>query len=100
MAAILKENKIMVTAFILINVERPELKNVINEVLNTDGVTEVYSAAGEYDLVAIARVKSNQELSKIVVDRLPHEIKGITHTKTLMALDCNSKVDLEKVFFN
>lgn len=88
----------MVTAIVLINVERPKLKQVVDSVQKTDGVTEVYAVAGAYDLVAIVRVKDNTELSKIVVDKLPHNIPGITHTKTLFALKAYSDKDLGKLF--
>jgi len=88
----------MVTAFVLVNVERAALKQVVDAVLEIDGVTEVYTVAGEYDLVAVVRVKDNKALSKIVVDQMPHHIPGITHTKTLYAFEAHSAVDLEKVF--
>ncbi|MBN1865587.1 MAG: Lrp/AsnC ligand binding domain-containing protein [Victivallales bacterium] len=88
----------MVTAIVLINVERPKLKDVIDSVLGTEGVTEVYAVAGEYDLVAIVRVADNKSLSKIVVDRMPHHIPGITHAKTLFALEAYSEKDLAAIF--
>ena len=88
----------MVTAIVLINVDRPKLKDVVKMVLETDGVTEVYAVAGEYDLVAIVRVPDNKSLSKIVVDRMPHQIPGITHAKTLFALEAYSKKDLGELF--
>ena len=88
----------MVTAIVLINVERSKLKQVIDDVLNTEGVTEVYAVAGKYDLVAIVRVADNTSLSKIVVDTMPHHIPGITHTKTLFALEAYSKLNLDKLF--
>ena len=88
----------MVTAIVLVNVQRPKLKSVTENVLKIKGVTEVYTVAGEYDLAAIVRVKTNTELSDIVVDRMPHHIDGITHTKTLVALGVDSKIDLAKAF--
>ena len=88
----------MVTAFVLVNVERSTLKKVVDTILAIEGVSEVYTVAGEYDLVAVVRVKDNKELSKIVVDEMPHNIPGITHTKTLYAFEAHSSVDLEKVF--
>ena len=88
----------MVTAFVLVNVERSRLKQVVDSILAVNGVTEVYTVAGEYDLVAVVRVKDNKKLSKIVVDQMPHNIPGITHTKTLYAFEAHSSVDLEKVF--
>ena len=88
----------MVTAFVLVNVERSTLKQVVDAILEINGVSEVYTVAGEYDLVAVVRVKDNSELSKIVVDQMPHHIEGITHTKTLYAFEAHSNVDLQKVF--
>ena len=88
----------MVTAFVLVNVERSALKQVVDAVLDIKGVAEVYTVAGEYDLVAVVRVKDNAELSKIVVEQMPHHIPGITHTKTLYAFEAHSHIDLEKVF--
>lgn len=88
----------MITGIVLINVERPQLKDVIQRILKIKGVTEVYTVAGEYDLVAVIRVKDNQELSSIIADQMPHQIGGITHTKTLVALSSFSDFDLEKIF--
>jgi len=88
----------MVTAIVLVNVERAKLKSVVADVLAIDGVTEVYTVAGEYDLVAIVRVADNKSLSRIVCDVMPHQISGITHTKTLFALDAQSRLDLAALF--
>ena len=81
----------MVTAIVLINVERMKIKQVVSELMAIDGVTEVHAVAGEYDLVAIVRVSDNTKLSDIVVDKMPHDIPGIVHTKTLFALDTHRK---------
>jgi DNA-binding Lrp family transcriptional regulator len=88
----------MVTSIVLINVERAKLKDVVNELVNLEGITEVHAVAGEYDLVVIARVADNKKLSEIVVEKMPHEIPGIIHTKTLFALDTQSKFDLKSLF--
>jgi DNA-binding Lrp family transcriptional regulator len=81
----------MVTAVVLINVERPKLKCVTSAVLEIEGVTEVYAVAGEYDLVAILKVSDSSKLSEILVDKMPHHIDGITHTKTLFGLEVYTK---------
>ncbi|OGV51348.1 MAG: hypothetical protein A2017_20255 [Lentisphaerae bacterium GWF2_44_16] len=88
----------MITGIVLINVDRPQLKTVIQDVLKIKGVTEVYAVAGEYDLVAMVRVNDNNELSSIIADQMPHQIEGITHTKTLIALSAFSEIDLAEVF--
>ncbi len=88
----------MVTAIILVNVERDLIMDVVDEVLKIDGIKEVHSIAGEYDLAAIARVEDNQQLSMILADKMCHQIKGITHTKTLISLGSYYNFDVEAAF--
>ena len=88
----------MITGIVLINVERSMIGDAINGLMAIKGVTEVYTVAGEYDLVAIIRVATNSELADIIATKMTHDIRGIVHTKTLVTLDCKSKVDLDKVF--
>ena len=88
----------MVTGIVLVNVERAMLRQVIDSFMKIDGVTEVYAVAGEYDLVVIIRVKSNNELSEIVAGKMTRDIAGIIHTKTLISLEARAHVDLDKVF--
>ncbi|MCQ2378307.1 MAG: Lrp/AsnC ligand binding domain-containing protein [Victivallaceae bacterium] len=87
----------MVTGFVLVNVERTMVEKVIDGLMAIDGVSEVYSVAGEYDLVAVIRVADNTELAKIIAADMTG-IAGIVHTKTLVTLNSYAKVDLEKVF--
>ena len=88
----------MVTGIVLVNVERPMLRQVIAGMMALDGVSEVYAVAGEYDLVVMIRVKSNAELADIIATKMTRDIKGIIHTKTLVTLETEAKVDLEKIF--
>ena len=76
----------MTTAIILINVERTKLKEVATKVKTIEGVSEVYTVAGEYDLVAMLKLKDIAKLSKTLTDSMS-AIDGITHTRTLLALD-------------
>ena len=52
----------MITAIILVNVERQRLAAVTEEILAVEGIAEVHAVVGEYDLAAIARVKDQQQL--------------------------------------
>ena len=87
----------MVTAFVLINVERNRIAAAAQEILSLEGVTEVHSVAGPYDLVAVARVKENEELAKLATEDLI-TIKGIVKTTTLIAFRQYSNYDLERMF--
>ena len=88
----------MVTGIVLVNVDRSRLQEVIREAMAIEGVTEVYTVAGEYDLVFIIRVQSNAELGDILATRMANDIPGILHSKTLVTLNAQAKVDLEKIF--
>ncbi len=83
----------MVTAIILINVERPRLKSIADDLLAIDGVAEVYSVAGPFDMVAIVRVKEHEQLSDLVTERIG-ALEGIRNTETLIAFRAFSKKDL------
>lgn len=87
----------MITAFVLMNAERERIAAVPDELLKISGVTEVYSVAGDFDLVAIIRVKESDELAKVVTESFV-KVRGITRTMTLMAFRCYSNYDLEHMF--
>ncbi len=83
----------MVTAFILLNVERGHMKAVSDGLLQINGIAEVYSVAGPFDLVAIARVKEHDQLNDLVTDHLA-ALEGIDSTETLIAFRSLAKKDL------
>lgn len=83
----------MVTAIILINVERPRLRSIADDLLAIDGIAEVYSVAGPFDLAAIVRVKEHEQLSDLVTEKIG-ALEGIQDTETLIAFRAFSKKDL------
>lgn len=83
----------MVTAFILMNVERSRLKSIADDLLAIDGIAEVYSVAGPFDLVVIVRVKEHEQLSDLVTEQIG-ALDGIEGTETLIAFRAFSKKDL------
>jgi DNA-binding Lrp family transcriptional regulator len=83
----------MVTAFILMNVTRPRLKSIADDLLAIDGIAEVYSVAGPFDIVAIARVKEHEALNDLVTEHVA-ALDGIESTETLIAFKTFSKKDL------
>ncbi len=87
----------MVTAVILINAERSRIASAAQEILKLKGITEVYSVAGDYDLIAVARVRENEQLAKLVTEDLI-VVQGITRTNTLIAFRQFSEYDLERMF--
>ena len=83
----------MVTAFILMHVAPARIKSLAEELLAIDGVAEVYSVAGPFDLVAIARVKEHEQLNDLVTEHVA-ALDGIESTETLIAFKTFSKKDL------
>ncbi|NLA74991.1 MAG: Lrp/AsnC family transcriptional regulator [Deltaproteobacteria bacterium] len=87
----------MVTSIILMNVERNKINEVAVQLADVSGITEVYSVSGAYDLVAIARVKTNEDLADLVTKTVL-QIEAITKTETMLAFKAYSKHDLEAMF--
>ncbi|NQT82380.1 Lrp/AsnC ligand binding domain-containing protein [bacterium] len=87
----------MVTAIILINTARDMINETAEKLVELDGVSEVYSVAGAYDLVAIIRVRENDHLAELVTDEML-KIEGIEETMTLIAFKAYSRHDLERMF--
>lgn len=87
----------MITAFVMMNAERDRIAAIPDELLKITGVTEVYSIAGDFDLVAIVRVKEAEDLAGVVTERFA-KVKGITRTMTLIAFKLYSNYDLENMF--
>lgn len=87
----------MITSIILLNVERRKINEAAEQIADIPGISEVYSVTGGYDLVAIARVKSNDDLSELVTNHLV-KIDSVTHTNTMLAFRAYSKHDLEAMF--
>ena len=52
----------MVTAIVLIDVEHGTVNDVAEQLVGMPGVAEVYSVGGRCDLVAVIRVKTNDEM--------------------------------------
>jgi DNA-binding Lrp family transcriptional regulator len=87
----------MVTSIILMNVERSKINEVAQQLADTEGVSEVFSVSGTYDLVAICRVPTNDDLSELVTTRLL-TIDAILKTETMLAFKAFSRHDLETMF--
>ena len=87
----------MVTAFVLLNIERDLVKSFAEQLIEMDGVSEVHSIAGRYDLIAVLRVATNERLADLVTEEIRH-LDGIIHSETLIGFRVYSKHDLEHLF--
>jgi DNA-binding Lrp family transcriptional regulator len=87
----------VVTAIVLINTERGRVVDVAQQLTEIDGVTEVFSVAGRYDLVALIRVPTNDRMAELVTGHLLR-VEGVANTETLTAFRAYSRHDLERMF--
>jgi len=87
----------MVTSIILMNVDRTSINEVAAKLVEFDEISEVYSVSGKYDLIAIVRVRTNDDLSILVTVKL-RNVENITATETMLAFKAYSKHDLESMF--
>ena len=60
----------MVTAIVLMNADRMQIKDVAQKLLDMHQVTEVFSVAGRYDLIAMVRFKSTEEMADIITEKI------------------------------
>lgn len=87
----------MVTSIILINAERNKINSIAEQLQEMEGISEVYSVSGNFDLIAIVRVKTNEDLADLVTRKML-AIAGITKTETMLAFQAFSRHDLEAMF--
>ncbi len=87
----------MVTAIVLLNVERNAVNSVAEKLVEVRGITEVYSVAGQYDLAVMIRVKDNDAMAEVVTEKML-AIDEITASETLIAFRAYSKHDLDSMF--
>ena len=87
----------MVTAIILLNVERHKINTMAEQLADMQGISEVYSVSGNYDLIAIVRVATNDDLADLVTRTLL-PLKGILKSETMLAFQAFSRHDLEAMF--
>jgi DNA-binding Lrp family transcriptional regulator len=87
----------MVNAVVLIQCEIDEIPEAAEAIAGIEGVSEVYSVAGEFDLVAIVRVKEHDDLARVIPGGIS-KVEGVARTETLIAFQVYSKHDLDRLF--
>ncbi|MCC6445099.1 MAG: Lrp/AsnC ligand binding domain-containing protein [Armatimonadetes bacterium] len=74
----------MIRALVLMHIERGQVPRTAKQLAAMDEVVDVYSVAGEYDLVAIIQSEEYERLAEIVTEKL-QSVDSIRETTTLMA---------------
>jgi DNA-binding Lrp family transcriptional regulator len=87
----------VITAIVMIVVESDQIPEVAQAIADLDGVSEVYSVAGDADLIAIVRVREFDAIADVIAGRLS-KVPGVVHTDTHIAFRAYSRHDLESTF--
>ena len=81
----------------LIQAEGSALATLGGELADIAGVAEAYSVTGEWDFVAVLRLREHDQLAQVVTDGLA-ALPGIKRTHTMVAFEAYSRHDLEALF--
>jgi DNA-binding Lrp family transcriptional regulator len=87
----------MITAIVMIDAATDSIPEVAEAVADLDGVSEVYSTAGDVDLIAIVRVREFEQIADVVAGRI-NKVPGVLETDTHIAFRSYSRHDLEAAF--
>jgi DNA-binding Lrp family transcriptional regulator len=87
----------MITAFVMLTVRPGAVAPLADRLLSIPGITEVYSVAGQYDVIAIARVKRHEDLASLVTLHVA-TLEGIVRTDTSIAFRAFSRADLDAMW--
>jgi DNA-binding Lrp family transcriptional regulator len=87
----------VITAIVMISVETDKIPEVAEQIADLDGVSEVYSVAGDVDLIAVIRVREFDQIASAIAGRLS-KVNGVLHTDTHIAFRAYSRLDLESTF--
>jgi DNA-binding Lrp family transcriptional regulator len=87
----------MITTIVLIRADPKLIPEVAQRLAGIDGVTDVYSVSGEWDLVAIVKVPEYDRIAQVVTEEFV-KVRGIERTQTLTAFRAYSRKDLEQAW--
>lgn len=87
----------MITAIVSVVTESRRIPEVAEQIVDIDGVEQVYSVTGDVDLVALVRVRRHEDLAEVIADRLS-KVEGVMDTSTNIAFKTYSARDLDAAF--
>lgn len=83
----------MINAIILINAERTKINSVAEQLVSLQGITEVYSVSGRFDLVAMIRLPHNDDLNELMTEKVI-KVDGIIKTESMVAFKTLTRQDM------
>jgi DNA-binding Lrp family transcriptional regulator len=87
----------VITAIVMIDAATDSIAEVAEAVAGLEGVSEVYSVAGDVDLIAVVRVREFEQVAEVIAGRI-NKVPGVLETDTHIAFRAYSRHDLEAAF--
>ncbi|WP_328809609.1 Lrp/AsnC family transcriptional regulator [Rhodococcus sp. NBC_00294] len=87
----------MITAIVLIHAEVHSIPETARAVADVPGVSEVYSCAGDVDLIAVVKVRTHEEIAEVITGRV-NRVTGVVRTDTHIAFKSYSSADVDAGF--
>lgn len=87
----------MITTIVMVDVDSDRIPEAAQQLAQIDGVSEVYSVAGDVDLIAIVRVREFDQIAEVVAGKIA-KVPGVQRTDTHVAFRAYSKHDLDAAF--
>jgi len=87
----------MITAIVLVQVDTDVIPETAQRIADVDGVSEVWSVTGEWELVAVVRVNSHDDIAGVVTGAIA-KTPGVIATNTMIAFQQFSRRDLDRMW--
>jgi DNA-binding Lrp family transcriptional regulator len=87
----------VITAIVMVQAATDSIPEVAEALAEIPGVSEVYSVAGNIDLIAIVRVREYEQIAEVIAGRI-NKVPGVVDTDTHIAFRAYSRHDLEEAF--
>lgn len=87
----------MITAFVMIHTAADRIPEAAQAIADLDGVAEVYSCAGDVDLIAVVRVRQHEDLAEVIAGGVS-KVPGVRQTDTHISFRSYSRRDVEEGF--
>ena len=87
----------MITAIVLVHTAADRIPETAQAIADLDGVAEVYSCAGDVDLIAVVKVSEHAQLADVIAGGLS-KVEGVRRTDTHIAFRSYNRAQTEAAF--
>ncbi len=87
----------MITVIVMIEVEADLIPDAAQRIADLPGVDQVYSCAGDVDLIVVSRLANHEAIAELVPNRISR-VPGVKRTTTHIAFRSYASRDVEDAF--